>query len=152
METLTNLDEKTADRLKRLAQLNRDAAKGYETAAGDVNDEAMAGVFRAASHERGRMADELAEALELDKDEAPDEGTTAGWAHRWWLDLRSKLNAGNPRVVLIEATRGENALIEAYEDVVMDATANAINPMLHQHIQTIRETRNRLEALQNEHK
>jgi len=149
METLTNLDGETAKKLKRLTRLNIDAANGYETAAEDVQDEGMTGVFRAAAHDRRRMAGELAEALSLDMDDVPDEGTTAGWAHRWWLDIRSKLNAGNPKVVLIEAVRGENALIEAYEDVVMEANANPINPMLHQHIQTIRETRNRLEAIQD---
>ena len=152
MGTVTNLNEKTSKELQRLARLNQDAAQGYETAASDVDDEGIVGVFNAASHDRRRMADELCEAMGLSMDQIPDEGTTAGWAHRWWIDLRSKLNRGNPRVLLIEATRGENALIEAYEDVSLDDDAAPLKPMLQQHIQTIRETRNRLEALQIEHK
>ncbi len=147
METISTLNKDTVQGLKRLVRMNHDAAKGFADAADRVEDSGCAGVFRIASDERTRFADELMSALEISDEDVPEGGSALGLFHRCWLNARGALNGGDEEVVLTETARGESALADAYEDVLVDTAGSPLNSTLLRHIASVRATRDSLETL-----
>ncbi|MEM1349923.1 MAG: PA2169 family four-helix-bundle protein, partial [Myxococcota bacterium] len=64
-------------------------------------------------------------------EEPNDRGTTMGSVHQMWMKFRAALNGGDPEVVLIEATRGEERMKELYEDLLEDHPGSALSDVLH---------------------
>lgn len=148
METLLNLRQETIDGLQTLKKYNHDACEGFRVAADKIEDADIAALFREFADSRGRFRTELEEAIMANKADVPDGGTFKGQLHRWWLGVRGSINAGDEKVVLTEALRGEESLIDAYKSVIKDVTGNPLNDVLHSHLETILGVRDRLVALE----
>lgn len=149
METVYDLQKDTVDGLKKLVRMNIDASKGFDDAADRIDREGFEPAFRAAADQRARFAQELQAALELSDEDVPEGGTALGLFHRCWLNVRGAINGGDEEVVLIEAARGESALVDAYEDVLTDTAGSPLNATLQQHVTAIKATRDNIEALKD---
>lgn len=147
METIRNLNTETIKGLERLCKLNHDSAEGYLTAADEMDSQAVADTFRVTSKERERQRDQLATCLGINHESIPSGGTALGKAHRWWLDARAALNAHDDEVVLIEAERGERAIEDEYEDVLVKTAGSPVNELLQSHLEGIKASRRRIERL-----
>lgn len=152
METMTDLKDETIDGLKKLVRMNHDAAKGYSDAADRISCEGCEAVFRTAGGERERFAAELKSALRISDEDVPEGGSALGLFHRCWLNIRGAINGGDEEVVLTEAIRGESALVDEYEEVLVDTAGSPLNATMQRHITSVRETRNSLEALKESRK
>ena len=147
METIRDLDEATIQGLTKLCKLNHDSSEGFRDAASKMDSDAVADTFRVTSSEREKQRDELATCLGINHESIPDCGTALGTAHRWWMDARSALNAHDDEVVLIEAERGEGAIEDAYEDVLIKTAGSPVNELLQRHLEGIKSSRRRIERL-----
>ena len=147
METMTDLKDETVAGLKKLVRMNYDASKGYADAAERISCDGCESVFRTAGETRERFAAELKSALRMSDEDVPDGGSALGLFHRCWLNVRSALNGGDEEVVLTEAIRGESALVEEYEEVLVDTAGSPLNATLQRHITSVRATRDSLESL-----
>ena len=76
------------------------------------------------------MASELQSLVDFNGEEAEDDGSVAAKTHRIWINIRSKINGGDPYVILIEAERGEDHIKEAYEDILKETAGSAVNDVL----------------------
>ncbi len=151
METVTDLNDTTINGLKKLVRMNHDAAEGYKDAADRIDNDGCEQIFREASRQRTQFAEELMQALDMNAEDVPEGGTALGAFHRAWLNVRGALTGGDEQNVIAEALRGEESLIEKYEDVLVDTAGSPLNATLHQHITTVRKTHESLESLKDAH-
>lgn len=126
MQSTLNLSSGTVSALKHLARTNIDSAKGFETAAGQVENPQIASLFRTISAERAKNAEALGEYVELNDADAPESGSVKAALHRWWIDIRAKVTTATEYNVLAEAERGEDYIKHAYEAALKDNTHAAV--------------------------
>lgn len=131
METITNLNEETIDRIKDLVRINQDSAEGFAEAAEVVENEDLKGLFSLMAGERQQFANELRSYVILNDEDGDISGSWKGMFHRWWLDLRGKLSGGDAYAVLAEAERGEDKIKAMYEECIKETTGNPLNDVLH---------------------
>lgn len=149
METVRTMKDSTIEGLKKLTEMNIDASEGFADAAKRVDDERLAELFRDCSSQRELQANELRGYTAMNKEEPEDSGTLKGTLHRYWLDTRAAINGGNPKVVLIEALRGEDAIKDCYEEVLVETAGSPVNDVLQRHYKQVKDTRNRIASLEN---
>ncbi|MBB3206790.1 uncharacterized protein (TIGR02284 family) [Rhodopirellula rubra] len=130
LETKTDLNETTINKLQKLIRANIDSYNGFHESAEELNDEALASLFRSIGDERSAMATELQQHVAFNGEEAEDDGSVAAKTHRIWINIRGKLNGGDPHVILIEAERGEDHIKEAYEEALKETAGSAMNDVL----------------------
>jgi uncharacterized protein (TIGR02284 family) len=130
LETTANLAADTVAKLQDLIRANIDAYDGLRESAEEINDPSIATLFRGLAAERSRLATELQDYVEWNSKAAADDGSFAAGVHRAWINVRSKLNSGDPYVVLIEAEFGEDHIKHAYEDVLKETAGSAMNSVL----------------------
>ncbi|MGB7324756.1 MAG: PA2169 family four-helix-bundle protein [Rubripirellula sp.] len=130
LETKTNLDETTVDKLQKLIRANIDSYNGFHESAEEIDDAKLTALFKQLGDERSEMATELQKFVEFNGKDAADDGSVAAKTHRIWINIRAKLNSGDPHVILIEAERGEDHIKEAYEEVLKETAGSAMNDVL----------------------
>lgn len=130
LETKTNLNASTVTKLQKLIRANIDAYDGFRESAEEIDDTTLATLFRQIASERSTLATELQNYVEWNGEDAADDGSAAAGVHRAWINVRSKINGGDPYVILIEAERGEDHIKSAYEDVLKETAGSAMNDVL----------------------
>ncbi len=108
------MTEDTMDRLRHLVRVNIDSSRGFERAAGAVERESLACLFRQIARDRRNYADRLRSLLGTAGRSTPL-GTTRGVLRRWWLTAREVAGGTDDDLVLIEAERDEEAIERGYE-------------------------------------
>lgn len=129
-ETKLTLSDETISELQKLIRDNIDAYDGFRECAQEIDDEHVATLFQQLASERSAMATELQNYVEWNGEEAEDDGSFSAGVHRAWINVRSKLNGGDPYVILIEAERGEDHIKQAYESVLKETAGSALNNVL----------------------
>ncbi len=130
LETKTTLADETLNKLQKLIRANIDSYNGFHESAEELDDAGLKTLFKSLGDERSAMASELQNYVEFNGEEAEDDGSVAAKTHRIWINIRGKLNGGDPHVILIEAERGEDHIKEAYEEVLKDTAGSALNDVL----------------------
>lgn len=137
METPLDLNSETIEALQDLIEANVDSKKILQEAADAVDDEGMKVLFGRIALTRGQHADELASYVMINAEEPEDDGSAAGTARQLWLKLRSAINSGDPRVVLIEAERSEDVIKAMYEKLLKETAGSAMNDVLMRHFREV---------------
>tara|TARA_R110002073_G_scaffold149182_2_gene302670 strand:+ start:16329 stop:16799 length:471 start_codon:yes stop_codon:yes gene_type:complete len=130
LETKQSLSEATVKKLQKLIRANIDSYDGFRESAEELSDKKLATLFREIANERSALATELQNYVQWNGEEAEDDGSASAGVHRAWINVRSKLNGGDPYVILIEAERGEDHIKNAYEEVLKDTAGSAMNDVL----------------------
>ena len=130
LETKADLNEQTINKLQKLIRANIDSYNGFHESAEEINDAQLKALFQELGDQRSAMASKLQEVVGFNGAEAEDDGSVAAKTHRIWINIRSKINGGDPHVILIEAERGEDHIKEAYEEVLKETAGSAMNDVL----------------------
>lgn len=130
LETKTNLTDETLDKMQKLIRANIDSYNGFHESAEELADAKLKTLFKDIGDQRSAMASELQTLVEFNGEEAEDDGSVAAKTHRIWINIRGKLNGGDPHVILIEAERGEDHIKEAYEEILKETAGSAVNDVL----------------------
>lgn len=149
LETKTDLNNETVEKLQKLIRANIDSYNGFHEAAEEIEDSSIASMFKELGNQRSAMADELQKFVEFNGREAEDDGSVAAKTHRVWINIRSKLNGGDAHVVLIEAERGEDHIKEAYEDVLKETAGSAMNDLLLDQYRIVKEGHDKVRDLRD---
>ncbi len=107
--------------LRSLSQLLRDSRDGYKKCAEDVADATLRDQFTRLAETRESMLQELqSEAKSIDKESevAETSGSTLSVGHRLFVDLKSLVSGGDKNAILNEVERGENYLIDQYQQIL----------------------------------
>jgi len=107
-------DDAAVSTLVGLVQACRDGERGYLHAAKDTHDEGYRVIFERYAKERASFADALVKPLQRFGVSAELSGTMLGAVHREWLDASATLARGNPRAILRECERGDEAAMRLY--------------------------------------
>ena len=130
METVSTLDKETIKGIQNLIEINIDSSKGFEEAAEKVENNAIADLFRTCASERRRNANDLQSLAVINAKEPETDGSWKGTVHRWWIDIRGKVQGGDEHAMLAEAERGEDAIKHRYEDTLKNTAGSAVNDVL----------------------
>lgn len=140
-------DEGLAAALRALSALCHDSEAGYRKAAEDAHNEDLTFEFEELAEQRAKIAEALDKILRDLGIEPESSGTLAGAAHRAFLDLRSKLQRGNPKAVFAEIARGEGTFESAIDKALEFPMPQNLRRQLQGHHRTIRQARDYYTAL-----
>ncbi len=113
-------NEKLANVLNGLIEINNDRVEGYKKAADETDtiDVDLQAVFHKLAADSTKFASELsAEVVKLGDE--PAEGTTnSGVFYRIWMDIKAAFSGKDRTAILASCEFGEDAAQEAYEDAL----------------------------------
>ena len=111
--------------LNTLIATTLDSMKGYRESAEDSENSTHAQFFREMAEERSQVASDLqAHVRSLGGDPEMD-SSTAGAAHRGWVNLKSAITGHDEQAVVNEVERGEDYLKEKFEAAMQDDELSA---------------------------
>ena len=92
-----------------------DSMKGYADAAENSENSTHQQFFREMSEERSQVASELQAHVRLLGGDPETDSSTAGAAHRGWLDLKAAITGRDEKAVVNEVERGEDYIKTKFE-------------------------------------
>ena len=108
----------TIETLNGLTEILKDGEQGYRTAAKDVKAPELALVFERYATQRSHFASTLQAHVNNLGAKVEKSGTIAGDIHRGWINLKAALSSNEPHAVLVEAERGEEVAVAAFETAI----------------------------------
>jgi len=125
-----------------------DGEKGYSAAATDVSDGGYRLMFRHYAEERARFVRALDGASrKLGVVAAGGDGSTLGALHRNWLNVKAAIAGGNPKAVLVECRRGEEAALRAYRSALRADLPPDARELVQEQYESIKRARSEIAAL-----
>jgi len=97
-----------------------DSVKGYADAAENSENATHQQFFREMSEERSQVASELQAHVRSLGGDAETDSSTAGAAHRGWLDLKAAITGRDEKAVVNEVERGEDYIKGKFETAMKD--------------------------------
>lgn len=111
------INEKTAEVLNDLIQINNDRIEGYNKAADEAesNDVDLLAIFRQMSAESRSYVNDLSKFV-INSGSSPETDTTMkGKIYRAWMDVKATFTGKDRKAILASCEFGEDAAQKAYE-------------------------------------
>jgi uncharacterized protein (TIGR02284 family) len=117
METV---NEKTAEVLNDLVQINNDRIEGYQRAANETKSEDadLRALFNDMASESRQYVTELSQCVRLNGDEPAHDTTMRGKIYRAWMDVKATFTGKNRKAILASCEYGEDAAQRAYDSAL----------------------------------
>jgi uncharacterized protein (TIGR02284 family) len=151
METKTDLNSETLEKLQQLIQINVSSEKEFEEASHEIKDKPIATMFTELGRERRDNAIELKKFMAWNGKETVEEGSNLALWHRAWLGLRKLLRGGDLHAILAEAERGEDFVKKAYEEILVATAGSAMNDVLTRQYAIVKAGHDRVRDMRNKH-
>lgn len=147
------LNKDSIDRLNDLIRINFDSAAGFVKAAELIEDDSeLSNLLRCMSLERRGFAEELKGMLWVEGDPPPETSSWEGKIHRWWLQLRTKLQPNDRYAVLAEAERGEDKIKAEYEKAIDEVDDRNVHLVLVQQYRLVCKDHDNIRSLRDQAK
>src|SRR3954470_1906804 len=137
----------TTEVINDLIQTCIDGQKGFEAAAGAVDDPTIKDELVGYSWQRQQFATELKSRLEAFGQDPSDSGHASAAMHRGWMDLKSAVGANDGKSILSECERGEDFALEAYQKAMSAGVPPEYKKVVEAQFLTIKRTHDRIRAL-----
>ena len=111
---MTTTIASAASVLNSLIKTCNDGHQGFQWAAGKVGIPEFKALFGELALQRGQFAAELARLVRDLGAKAESSGSFKGALHRAWINLKALTTKEDPRDILLECKRGENAALAEY--------------------------------------
>ncbi len=147
---MTNDTEDVGSLLNELIEVCLDGEHGYRTAAADVKNSELQGIFLRYADQRAKFAKELkAEAQRLGV--APAEtGTVSGALHRGWIELKAALTGSSIGSIVAACETGEDSADAAYGQAVDTAVPGQTRHIIEKQAGQVREAHQYMKHLKAE--
>jgi len=106
--------------LNTLIATTLDSMKGYRESAEDSENSTHAQFFREMAEERSQVASDLQQQVRSLGGDPEMDSSTAGAAHRGWLDLKAAITGHDEQAVVNEVERGEDYIKSKFEAALKD--------------------------------
>jgi len=106
--------------LNTLIATTLDSMKGYREAAEGSENSTHAQFFREMAEERSQVASDLQQQVRSLGGDPEMDSSTAGAAHRGWVDLKSAITGHDEQAVVNEVERGEDYIKDKFETAMKD--------------------------------
>ena len=144
-----NMEPETISALQELVQSLNDSVEYHKEAADKIKDDFVQKTFLAIAGERKEMCDSIGGFLTLADKETEESGTYLGSLRKIWTAFRAGLNSGDPTVVLIEAERAEDVIVNKFKEVLPKVAGNPINDLLLKYFETVKSGHDQVLAMRN---
>jgi uncharacterized protein (TIGR02284 family) len=135
--------------LNELIETCLDGRKGFETAAGAIDDAALKAELAGYAAQRQDFAADLKGLVAAFGEDPPNHGHLAAAAHRGWINLRNAITTNDRAAILAECERGEDYAVGKYRA----ALSAGLPPEYAQVVQTqyaaVQRTHDRVKALRD---
>jgi uncharacterized protein (TIGR02284 family) len=111
--------------LNTLIATTLDSMKGYREAAEDSENAQHQQFFNQMSEERSQVASDLQAHVRTLGGDPEMDSSTAGAAHRGWVDLKSAITGRNEQAIVNEVERGEDYIKGKFETAMKDDELSA---------------------------
>jgi uncharacterized protein (TIGR02284 family) len=114
---MNTVNDKTAEILNDLIQINNDRVVGYEKAEKetDSKDADLVALFRTMATESRGYISELSKWVAGSGNEPTSSTTTSGKIYRAWMDVKATFTGQGRKAILASCEYGEDAAQKAYE-------------------------------------
>jgi uncharacterized protein (TIGR02284 family) len=115
-------NEKIADVLNDLVQINNDRIEGYTKAANETKteDADLRAIFMEMADESRQYLSELKQCVASQGEEPAKDTTKRGKVYRVWMDLKAAITGHNRKAILDSCEYGEDAAQRAYNAALED--------------------------------
>jgi uncharacterized protein (TIGR02284 family) len=135
--------------LNHLAEISRDGARGFQEAASAIEAPDLKATLQRCSERCEAGAKELdVEVVKLGGSPT-DSGSMTGALHRAWTNLKAVVTNGDPKAILEECERGEDAAESAYANALEDEYAPGIVAILQRQYAGVRENHAMIKQLRD---
>ena len=124
-------------------------AQYHKQAADKINDDYVAGVLRSIAGARKEICENIGGFITLADGKPEEDGTFGGTLRSIWTAFRAGLNGGDPMVVLIEAERAEDVIVNKFKDILPQTAGNPVSDVLHKYFAIVKSGHDRVLALRN---
>jgi uncharacterized protein (TIGR02284 family) len=150
---MATLNEKTAETLNDLIEINNDRVRGYERAANetDVKDADLRSLFDNMAAESRKYVSELSVHVQR-KGEEPADGTTLrGKIYRTWMDVKATFSGKDRKAILASCEFGEDAAQRAYDEALKtDAELSTeIRQLIMEQKTSLKKSHDRIKAMRD---
>ncbi|WP_128545009.1 ferritin-like domain-containing protein [Larkinella soli] len=145
-------NDEITDVLNDLVKINNDRINGFEKAAEDIEDPALADLFRQLTTQSRKFRSQIADDIVRMGGTVPGvEETSAGSKlHRAWIDIKSTFTGHDRNAVLDSCVFGENAAVEEYEEALDEEDLPGyIRETLSSQLSELRATRDQIATLRD---
>jgi uncharacterized protein (TIGR02284 family) len=135
--------------LETLSSTLNDSVNGYREAASHAEAPELKQLFGHMADERSRAAEELRAEVQRLGGTADSDGSTAGYLHQRFLDLKSAVTGRDDKAVVNEVERGEDYLKEKFETALKADLSGEARGTIDRIFQSVREGHDRVSAIKH---
>jgi uncharacterized protein (TIGR02284 family) len=136
--------------LNTLSATLTDSVKGYRESADHSETPHLKQLFGEMADERSRMASELRAEVARLGGEADDDGSTAGYLHQRFLDLKAAVTGRDDEAIVNEVERGEDYLKEKFEAALASENLSGQSRQVVERVfESVRKGHDRVSALKH---
>ena len=137
--------------LNSLIETCRDGEQGFREAAENLRDPSVKTLFSGFATERARFAEELKDQVQRLGGKPEEGGTTAGAAHRGWMNVKGAVTGHDDKSIIAEAERGEDVAVERYREALREPLPAAVESVVSRQFEHVREAHDRVRDLERQH-
>ena len=143
----TETTEMIQDTLRDLIEVNRDAEKGFASAAEKLGSATTATTFRQYAAERAGVADELV-AIGGTYELAEEDGSMTAGLHRAWIAVKDTLTSGD-HAIFTAAETGEDHAVTTYKEALATDLPQDIKEVVRRQFAHVKEGHDRVRNLRD---
>ena len=148
-DAVQNMSEDATAKMQELIYSLKNSIEHHREAADKVDDPTVRSVFGKLANERENLLETIGGFMEI-AGETPDESSSMlGKLKTCWTSFRTSLNGGDPTVVLIEAERAEDALVDQFKNVLPQIAGNPVNDKMLSYFEQIKAGHDEVLAMRN---
>jgi len=133
------MTDETIESLQQLVQGLNDSTNFLAEAAEKIEgDEFVSNTLRSIASDRKDIAETIGDFIALRDEKSSEEGTFLGGLRTIWTSFRAGLNSGDATVVLIEAERAEDAIVNEFKNILPQISGNPVNDKLLEYFQRVK--------------
>ena len=134
-----HMTDETVESLQDLVQGLNDSTNFLVEAADKIEgDELVSNTLRRIAEDRKDIAETIGGFITLRDEKASEDGTFLGSLRTIWTAFRAGLNSGDATVVLIEAERAEDVIVNKFKEVLPQIAGNPVNDKLHEYFTRVK--------------
>jgi uncharacterized protein (TIGR02284 family) len=149
-EVRTMAENDVISTLNTLIETCRDGEQGFRTAAENLEDPRVKSLFTDVARERAKFAEELKDQVERLGGRPEEGGSTAGAAHRGWMNVKAAVTGHDEKRIIAEAERGEDVAVATYRTALEQKLPPPVDSIVHRQYAHVKEAHDRVRALERE--
>lgn len=143
----TETTETVQETLRDLIEVNRDAEKGFASAAEKLDSATTATTFRRYATERAGFADELV-AIGGTYELAEEDGSMTAGLHRAWIAVKDALTGGD-HAIFAAAETGEDHAVETYKEALDRTLPEDVTSLIRRQFSQVKQAHDRVRSLRD---